>query len=273
MTSEREPVLYEQDGSVVTITLNRPSQMNNFGGGLFQGVGDAFRRFRDDPSTHVAILTGAGRAFCAGGDLKGMAASAASGSGHGVAHDPEAQRRSWFASSKATRIVDIYKPIIGAINGYCFAGGLEMALCCHFRIGAASSEYGVLNRRFSVPLIDGGTVRLPRVVGLGNALYLIQTGARIDAAQAYRIGLIQEIVPDQELIPRARELAHIMASVPRAGLRGDTEAVLRGVGRTLEAGLELESIIGSTVLASDDFRAGPARFASGAYDRVTGQAR
>jgi enoyl-CoA hydratase len=265
-----QPVLYEQDGPMVLITLNQPEVMNNFGGGLIEGVLDAVVRFRDDPSARVAILTGSGRAFCAGGDLKAMAARSTSPQPDRLPEDPDRRRRGWFRGTRVTHLTDIYKPLIGAINGYCFAGGLELALLCHFRIGAESSEYGVLNRRFSVPLIDGGTYRLPRVVGLGNALYLIETGARIDAAAAYRIGLIQELVPDMQLLPRARELAGIMATVPQAGLRGDTEAVFRGLGRTPDDGLALETIIGSSVLASDDFRQGPARFAEKRYDPVTG---
>jgi enoyl-CoA hydratase len=269
-TADGVPVMYEQDGAVVSITLNRPEVMNNFGGGLIEGVLDAVTRFRDDPAARVAILTGSGRAFCAGGDLKAMAARATDSHTERAPEDPDRRRRGWFRGTRVTHLTDVYKPLIGAINGYCFAGGLELALLCHFRIGAESSEYGVLNRRFSVPLIDGGTYRLPRVVGLGNALYLIQTGARISAAEAYRIGLIQELVPDDRLLVRARELAGIMAAVPQAGLRGDTEAVFRGLGRSYDDGLATESIVGSTVLASDDFRRGPARFAEKQYDPVTG---
>lgn len=268
MTSDA-PVLYEQDGAIVTITLNRPAKMNNFGGGLFAALREAFIRFRDDESASVAILTGNGKAFCAGGDLEAMAQRSRTETPR-PDRSPERVRQEMFRNRRATYMTDIYKPIIGAINGYCFAGGLEVALCCHFRIGAASSEYGVLNRRFSVPLIDGGTVRLPLVVGLANALYLIQTGARIDATEAHRMGLIQEVVPDADLMGRARELARIMATVPQAGLRGDTESVFRNLGRPLDDALQTEMIIGTTVLASDDFRRGPARFADKIYDKQTG---
>jgi enoyl-CoA hydratase len=269
VTTSEPPVLYEQDGPVVTVTLNRPAKMNNFGGGLLRGLGEAMIRFRDDGSARVAILTGRGKAFCAGGDLEEMSRRARS-TDPPPDPTPEERRRNLFSNPKVTRMTDIYKPVIGAVNGYCFAGGLEVALCCHFLIGAESSEYGVLNRRFSVPLIDGGTYRLPRVVGLFNALYLIQTGARIGAREAHRMGLIQEVVEDGRLLDRARELARIMATVPQAGLRGDTESVLRGLGRPIEDGLALEAVIGSTVLASEDFRAGPSRFADKTYDRVTG---
>jgi len=272
MTITEPPVLYQQDGAVVTITLNRPEVMNNFGGGLLQALGEAFTRFRDDEAAYVAILTGRGRAFCAGGDLKQMARQSESAE-PAPPRPPHAVRHTIFQSAKATRLTNIYKPIIGAINGYCFAGGLEVALCCHFRIGAESSEYGVLNRRFSVPLIDGGTVRLPAVVGLANALYLIQTGRRIDAREAQRIGLIQEVTPDAALMDRARELAAIIAAVPQAGLRGDTEAVLRAWGRPVDDAMALEAMIGSTVLQSDDFRHGPARFARKDFDPITGRPR
>lgn len=270
MSEHEPPVLYEQAGPIVTITLNRPEKMNNFGGGLFEALRDAFLRFRDDPAASVAILTGRGRAFCAGGDLTAMAERARQPEASRSPRSPEQRRRDIFQGEKATYLTDLYKPLIGAINGYCFAGGLEVALCCHFLIAAERAEFGVLNRRFSVPLIDGGTYRLRHVVGLSNALYLIQTGARIDAREAHRIGLVQEVVPDAQLLDRARELARIMAAVPQAGLRGDTEAVLRELGRPVADALAIEATIGSTVLQSDDFKRGPSRFADKTYDPLTG---
>jgi enoyl-CoA hydratase len=160
--------------------------------------------------------------------------------------------------------------MIGAINGYCFAGGLEVALTCHFRIGAESSEYGVLNRRWAVPLVDGGTYRLPLVVGLGNALYLIQTGRRVDAREAYRMGLIQELVPDARLMDRARELARIMAEVPQSGLVADTEAAIRGLGRPIDEALAVEAVVGSTVDISGEALG---RFVRKEYDPATGGSR
>jgi len=261
------PVLYEQDGPIVTVTLNRPEVMNNFGGGLFQALGEAAERFQEDDSAAVMILTGRGRAFCAGADLKAIELRLREGAPVMQSRTPERQRQSFFANPKFTRMTEIYKPIIGAVNGYCFAGGLEVALCCHFRIGAESSEYGVLNRRWAVPLVDGGTYRLPLVVGLGNALYLIQTGMRIGAREAYRMGLIQEIVPDERLMARARELAAIMAAVPRSGLTADTESLFRGLGRPIEEALALEAVVGSTVQISGEALG---RFVSKRYDPVTG---
>lgn len=268
MPTTEPPVLYEQDGAIVTVTLNRPEVMNNFGGGLFPALGQCITRFQGDESARVLILTGKGRAFCAGADLKAIEARLREGAQVLGGRTPEGQRRGYFANPKVTRMVDLYKPVVGAINGYCFAGGLEVALLCHFRIGAESSEYGVLNRRWAVPLVDGGTYRLPLVVGLGNALYLIQTGMRIGAREAHRIGLIQEVVPDEALLPRARELAAIMAAVPQSGLTADTESLFRGLGRPIEEALALEAVIGSTVQISGEALG---RFVSKQYNAVTGE--
>src|SRR5262249_55113418 len=185
---------------IVTVTLNRPEVMNNFGGGLFPALGKATTRFQEDDSARVMILTGRGRAFCAGADLKAIESRLREGTPVLASRTPEGQRRNFFTNPKFTRMTDLYKPIIGAINGYCFAGGLGGARVCHFGMGPENSEYGVLNRRWAVPLGDGGTYRLPQIVGMGNALYLIQTGARINAREAYRIGLIQEIVPHERLM-------------------------------------------------------------------------
>ncbi len=269
MSETGPPVLYDQDGPIVTVTLNRPEVMNNFGGGLFQGLGEAATRFQEDDSARVMILTGRGRAFCAGADLKAIEARLRDGPVRTVLNPPtaEARRRNFFANPKFTRRTNIFKPMIGAVNGYCFAGGLEVALTCHFLIGAESSEYGVLNRRWAVPLVDGGTYRLPLIVGLSNALYLIQTGKRIDAKEAYRIGLIQEIVPDESLMDRARELARTMVTVPQSGLNGDTESVLRGLGRPIEESLSFEAVIGSTVDISAEALG---RFVRKDYDPQTG---
>lgn len=266
MPDNDSPVLYQQDGAIVTVTMNRPDQMNNFGGGLFEALGEAATRFHQDDSARVMILTGNGRAFCAGGDLKSIESRMRSTDAPRE-RTPDQQRRNFFENEKFTRRTNIYKPMIAAVNGYCFAGGLELALTCHFIIGAQSSEYGVLNRRWAVPLVDGGTYRLPRWVGLGNAMYLIQTGKRIDVHEAQRMGLVQEIVPDADLMARTREIAAVMAAVPQSGLTGDTEAALRGLGRTYEDGLALEAVIGSTTRISGDALG---RFVSGTYDPTTG---
>lgn len=268
MTTE-PPVLYEQDGPIVTVTLNRPEVMNNFGGGLFQALGEAATRFAEDDSARVMILTGKGRAFCAGADLKAIEGRLREGASSQLASpsNPEARRRNFFTNPKFTRRTNIYKPMMAAVNGYCFAGGLEVMLTCHFAIAAESSEYGVLNRRWAVPLVDGGTYRLPQIVGLSNALYLIQTGRRIDAREAHRMGLVQEVVPDSQLMDRARELARVMAEVPQSGLTGDTESAIRGLGRPIDEALATEAIIGSTVSISGEALG---RFVTKNYDVATG---
>jgi enoyl-CoA hydratase len=248
MTSE-SPVLYEQDGAIVTVTLNRPEVMNNFGGGLFQALGEAATRFQEDDSAKVMILTGRGKAFCAGADLKAIESRMNAAEAPAAPASPEQRRRNLFQNPKFTRNTAIYKPMIAAVNGYCFAGGLEVALSCHFMIAAESSEYGVLNRRWAVPL------------------YLIQTGARIDAREAHRIGLVQEVVPDDRLMDRARELAEIMTVVPTSGLTGDTESVLRGLGRPYEDALALEAVIGGTTQISGEALR---RFVEKRYDPRTG---
>lgn len=270
MAEPEPPVLYERDGPIVTVTLNRPEVMNNFGGGLLQALGEAATRFNDDDSARVMILTGKGRAFCAGADLKAIEGRVREGASVLTQPTPEARRRNFFANAKFTRRTNIYKPMIGAVNGHCYAGGLEVALTCHWLIGAESSSYGVLNRRWSIPLVDGGTYRLPRVVGLSNALYLIQTGKRIDAHEAHRMGLIQEVVPDDRLMDRARELAHIMVEVPQSGLVADTESVLRNLGMTYNEGLAQEAVVGSTVDISGEALG---RFVTKSYDATTGGPR
>ena len=270
MAEGEAPVLYEQDGAIVTVTMNRPKVMNNFGGGLIEGVAEAAERFNGDDSARVMILTGKGRAFCAGADLKAAEARTQEGEqGFAEASTPEEQRRRFFQSPKFVRRTDIYKPMIAAVNGYCVAGGMEVALACHFLIGAESSKYGILTRRWGGPTVDGGTYRLPLTVGLANALYLIQTGKQIDAAEAYRIGLIQEIVPDEQLMDRAREIGEMLAAVPQPALVADTESVLRSLGRAYDDAMAMEAIIASTVQISGEALG---RFVSKDYDPETGTA-
>ena len=161
-----------------------------------------------------------------------------------------------------TRKADIFKPIIAAVNGYCFAGGLEIALCADIRIAAEHAEFGVLNRRWNVGLGDGGTQRLPRVVGLGRAMELIILGKRIDAQEAYRIGLVNEIVPSGELMARVTALAESICEFPQGAIRTDKEAVMRGLGTPLEEGLpHRRGDVHDAASARHDFYEGPRSFA------------
>jgi enoyl-CoA hydratase/carnithine racemase len=251
-------VLYEKRNRVAYITINRPEVMNCVDPPTAKALVEAWEDFRDDDATYVAVITGAGdKAFCAGFDLKAI----------GTAHLPRSPNeiRRFIYSHPGfmgyTRRNDIFKPIIAAVNGYCFAGGLETALCADIRIAAAHAEFGVLNRRWNVGLGDGGTQRLPRVVGLGRAMDMIINGKRIDAQEAYRIGLVTEIVPADKLMARATEMAEAICQFPQGAIRTDKEAVMRGLGVPLEEGLRLEGSTFMTLIGQADFYEGPRAFA------------
>jgi enoyl-CoA hydratase len=175
------------------------------------------------------ILTGAGSdAFCSGADLKATQTLGAR---------PGARESGPMGIS---RITDVGKPVIGAIEGYCTAGGLELACWCDWRIASKKAQFGVLNRRWGVPLVDGGTQRLPRIVGLGNALYLIETGVLIDAKRAHKMGLVQEVVPKGKALERALEVAAALSEYPQQAIRNDRRAALEGATMPIDEGLMFE---------------------------------
>jgi enoyl-CoA hydratase len=211
-------------------------------------LGSAIEAFAADESVHVLVVTGAGRReFCSGADLKAIDTL--------LAH-AYVERASPMGFAR----LDPGKPTIAAINGYCFAGGLELAAWCDVRIAAATAEFGALNRRWGVPFVDGGTQRLPRLVGQGNALWLIASGARIDARRALAIGLVQEVVEGDDALPRALELARQIAAYPQSSLRADRAAVLAAWGRPLADGLRLESEGGLPTAGHPEMQGGLARF-------------
>ena len=162
-----------------------------------------------------------------------------------------------------SRVTDVEKPTIAAVNGYCLAGGVELACWCDFRIADESSRFGILNRRWGVPLVDGGTQRLPRIVGLGNALYLMETGVMIDARQAQRLGLVQEVVPKGAALERALDLARAISTYPQLSLRNDRRAALDGLTLPLPEGLELERRLHEASLTDPAMVEGLRRYASG----------
>jgi enoyl-CoA hydratase len=162
-----------------------------------------------------------------------------------------------------SRITDLEKPTIAAVNGYCLAGGLELACWCDFRIADETSHFGVLNRRWGVPLLDGGTQRLPRIVGMGNALYLIESGVMINAQQALRMGLVQEVVSKGTALERALALAKAISSYPQLSLRNDRRAAIDGLPLTLPEGLELERRVHEASLADPAMVEGLRRYAAG----------
>lgn len=250
----------QREDRVFIITINRPEVRNCVDGETASLLEQAWKTFRDDEELYVAILTGAGdEAFCAGADLKAL---------HTLGPDPEASRhekRRFVTHGPGymgyTRQVDIYKPILAAVNGFALAGGLELACLADLRIVAAGAQLGVACRRWNVPLLDGGTQRLPRIIGLGWAMELIVTGRFIDADEAYRMGLANEVVPQGEALSRARTLAHQIAALPQGALRTDKQAALMGYGRPLEEGLRIEAEVGQTVLDSFDITEGAQAFA------------
>jgi enoyl-CoA hydratase len=250
-------VLYEKRGHVAYMTINRPEVMNCVDPETASALAAAWQDFRDDDSAYVAVITGAGdRAFCAGFDLTTIGSA-------NVPQTSEDVRR--FVEEHPgfmgyTRRNDVYKPVIAAVNGYCFAGGLEIALCADIRLAAEHAEFGILNRRWNVGLGDGGTQRLPRIVGLGRAMELILTGKRIDAQEAYRIGLVNEILPSNELLSRATALAEAICQFPQGSIRTDKEAVMRGIGRPLEEGLRIEGENFARLFSQPDFYEGPRAF-------------
>ena len=250
-------VLCRKEGHVVTITINRPEVLNCIDPETNELLAQTWRDFRDDDDAFVAIITGAGdKAFCTGADLAKWPAFLRDKSAS--LHRRRAYDGPGFGGF--TRGIDIFKPIIAAINGYCFAGGLEIALAADIRIAAEHAEFGCLERRWNVGLGDGGTQRLPRVVGLGRALELIITGKRIDAVEAHRIGLINEVVPGDGLIDHCVDVAQRISAFPQGAIRTDKEACLRGIGVPLTEGLRLEAMLFNTLIPTHDFHEGPRAF-------------
>ena len=250
-----DKVITENDGPLRILRLNRPAVRNCVDGETAVGLGEAIEAFAADVDARVLVVTGAGElAFCAGADLK----------------NPWSLLRHRFvdaAGPMGFARLDPGKPTIAAINGYCFAGGFELAAWCDFRVAAANAEFGCLSRRWGVPYTDGGTQRFARIMGLGNALYLLETGARIDARRAYQMGFLQEVVPEGQALARARELAGVIASYPNfAGICADRQAALATHGLALDEGLQREARIVRPTLASDELTVGLARFAGGARD-------
>jgi enoyl-CoA hydratase len=256
-----ETLLYEHTDHVVTLTYNRPGQHNAVNRTMNAELHHAWQRFRDDPEAFVLVITGAGETtFCAGWDLQDAAELDTLG-------DWDAYRVGLYNSPGAcgyTRKADIFKPVIAAVNGYAFAAGLETALLADIRIAAENAEFGALERRWNIVGGDGMTVRLPLVVGFARALELIITGRRIDAEEALRVGLVNEIVPRGGALGRARELANAIAALPQGAIRSDKESILRGVGRTLEERLRIEAEMTiSMFMRRDSHTLGAAAFKAG----------
>jgi enoyl-CoA hydratase len=229
-------IIYEEHEEIRIIRFNRPEVMNCIGPVAHTELVHAWNRFRVDEGAKVAIITGSGeKAFCAGGDLKDPPVSAEPAE---VAAHNRGEKPGYLGP---TRWTDIYKPIIAAINGLAYAGGLEWACFADIRIAEAHATFGVTCRRWNIGLGDGGTQRLPRIIGMGRALELIITGRVIDALEAERMGLVNQVVPRGESLKVAMEMARFICSLPQPAMRTDKEAAVRGFGLPLDEGLRIEA--------------------------------
>jgi len=248
MSEPEEAVLYERRGAAALITIDRQHRRNAVDGPTAAALHEAYLRFEADEEARVLVVTGAGGvAFCAGADLKAT--------GTMVERLMSDEGPMGF-----TRLTPS-KPTIAAISGFALAGGLEIALWCDLRIATEGSRLGYPERRWGVPLIDGGTQRLPRIVGMGRALDLILTGRIIDAQEALAMGLVTEIVPEGAHLERALALAEGLAAFPQETMLADRRAAIEGFGMPLEQALELEAQAGPEVFAVG--AVGAARFAAG----------
>ncbi len=239
-------VHYQSRGSVALITIDRPEVRNAVDLATAEALLAAWRRFDADAEAAVGVLTGAGGVFSAGADLKSF----------DLVDRPEG-----FLGFTRTRVG---KPTIAAVEGFCVAGGLEMALWCDLRVAGSGAVFGCFERRFGVPLVDGGTQRLPRVIGLSRAMDMLLTGRSVDAEEAARIGLIDRLVEEGKAVEAAFALAAQIAAFPQATVRSDRLAMLEGMGRPLTDGLEIERRHGMGVLdaaadGADRFGAGEGR--------------
>lgn len=247
-------VTWQRQDKIVVITINHPEARNAVDGLTAQALAEAFRRFEQDEQLDVAILTGAGTHFCAGADLKAVASG-----------DPARINRlqkEGDAPMGLSRLM-LTKPVIAAISGYCVAGGLELALWCDLRVADSTAKFGVFCRRFGVPLIDGGTVRLPRAIGMSRALDLILTGREVLADEALAIGLANRVVEQGQALSAAIALAQQLSAFPQACLRHDRLSAYQQWGMSETQALANEFDHGWQTLVSGETLQGAQRFNQG----------
>ena len=237
---------------LMTVTITRPEVRNAVDVETAAALADAFRQFEGDAGLSVAVLTGSGGHFCAGYDLKALAGDS-----------PDRLSEAGDGPMGPTRM-ELSKPVIAAIEGYAVAGGLELALWCDLRVAARDATLGVFNRRFGVPLIDMGTIRLPRLIGQGRALDLILTGRAVAADEALRIGLVERLAEPGRALEEAQKLAHRIAEFPPGALRADRLSAINQWSLSVEEAARAEHRGGLEVLASGEAQEGARRFAEGA---------
>jgi len=246
-----QTVLVERRGAVTVITIDRPEVRNAVGSATAEDLRVAFAAFDEDPDAAVAILTGSGGTFCAGADLKALA---------------EGDRRPVSDSGPGpmgpTRMT-LTKPVVAAIEGHAVAGGLELAIWCDLRVAAEDAVFGVFCRRFGVPLVDLGTVRLPRLIGASRAMDMILTGRAVAGPEALAIGLANRLCAPGSALETALALADELAALPQGALRSDRRSAIEQWGLCEEDAATLEARLGREVLRSGESLAGAARFSSG----------
>jgi enoyl-CoA hydratase len=240
-------VRYDRRGDVAVITLDRPDHRNAIDFDTGEQLLDALHRLDDDADAAVGVVTGAGDTFCAGGDLKEI-------SDHGTLENREDGFMGFSHAEPET-------PLIAAVEGHAVGGGIELALLCDLRVAAESAVFGCFERRWGVPLIDGGTQRLPEIVGLGRAMDMILTGRGVDADEALDWGLASRVVPDGEALDAAVEMGNAIARFPQKTVQTDKKAVYQGLGEGMDRGLAIESWWGTH--AMETAREGATRFAEG----------
>jgi enoyl-CoA hydratase len=255
-------VSYERRGPAAVLTIERPERRNAVDRETAAELLEGFQRFEADDDARALIVTGSGElAFCAGADLKALAERASTA-------DPDVDAKAEIdavvdmpAGPMGFTRLEATKPTIAAISGWCLAGGLEVAIWCDLRIGTETAKLGFTERRFGVPLIDGGTQRLPRIVGIGRGLEMILTGRVLEAEEALSWGLLNEVVPEGKHVERALEIAERLAAFPQPTMLSDRLAAIQGIGLTFEEGMALEAELGrDSVLTGIE---GAGRFAGG----------
>lgn len=246
-----EAVLTRREGKVLVVTINRPQARNAVDSATALALGKAFQEFESDDTLHAAVLTGADATFCAGADLREIA---------------EGRRRELDQAGTGpmgpTWLL-LSKPVIAAIEGHAVAGGLEVALWCDLRVASKNAVFGVFNRRWGVPLIDLGTVRLPRIIGHGRALDLILTGRSVAADEALQIGLVNRLTENGKALEAALELAQSLAELPQLGMRGDRLSAYEQWSLSWDEARQNELRRGMEALRSGEAESGATRFASG----------
>ncbi len=255
MADDYTRILYEKDGRIALITINRPERRNAIDAQTSFELKKAFTDFNDDDDLWVAILTGAGdKAFSAGNDLVAMSELMAGK----LKLDPEIARTPFGG---ITRGFECWKPIIAAINGFCLAGGLEIAASCDIRVAAEHAKFGVPEVTRAIIPGASGTQRLPRMLPKGIALELLITGGHFDAEWALRYGLVNHVVPADQVMSKAREIAEVICQNGPLAVRAVKESALRGLEMTMEEGLKQENQFSAKVMTSEDAREGPLAFA------------